>query len=170
MMKQRLWAGMMISVASFAGVAFGQAPRAEEDAQEAPRYVDPYTADLFQATEENENFRRVLFTGQRSQLVVMSIPPGESIGAEKHPHVEQTIVILSGSGRAVLGGERSNVGGGSVIVVTPQTTHNLVNIGTTPLRLFTTYSPPNHIDGRVHRTKADAERDVEDQRFGRQVE
>lgn len=168
-MKQRLWVGVVAAVA-IASLASGEERRKEESPQERPAYVGPYTADLFRATEANDDYRRVLFTGKRSQLVVIAIPPGESIGSERHQHVEQTIVIVSGSGRAVLGGERTNVGGGSVIVVTPGTTHNLVNTGTTPLRLFTSYTPPNHIDGRVHRTKADAERDVEDQRYGRKVE
>lgn len=75
-------------------------------------------------------------------------------------------MISSGSGEAMLDGRRTSVGAGDVVVVTPGTEHNLVNTGTAPLQLFTSYVPPNHIDGRVHRTKRDAERDVEDQRFG----
>jgi mannose-6-phosphate isomerase-like protein (cupin superfamily) len=134
-----------------------------------PKQVAPYREDLFRLTEANTDYRRVLFTGARSQLVVMSIPPGNSIGEERHAHVEQTIVIVSGSGQTVLDGKRANVGGGDVIVITPGTRHDLVNTGTTPLQLFTTYVPPNHIDGRVHETRQDAERDAADQRFGEQV-
>ena len=165
----------MVTAMVCATVAHGEAQRPTprpESAQEAraPRApIRPYTADLFDVAKTNTNFRRVLFTGQRSQLVVMSIPPGESIGTEEHPHVEQTLVILSGSGQAMLDGRRVNVGEGEVIVVTPGTEHNLVNTGTTPLQLFTTYVPPNHIDRRVHRTKRDAEQDVEDQRYGEKV-
>jgi mannose-6-phosphate isomerase-like protein (cupin superfamily) len=128
-----------------------------------------YVAHLFNLTETNTNYRKVLFTGARSQLVVMSIPPGESIGAETHAHVEQTIIVLKGSGQAVLGAQKTNVNDGDVIVVTPGTPHNLVNTGRVPLQVFTTYAPPNHIDGRIHRTKQDAERDVEDEEFGRHV-
>jgi mannose-6-phosphate isomerase-like protein (cupin superfamily) len=128
-----------------------------------------YVAHLFNLTEANTSYRKVLFTGARSQLVVMSIPPGESIGAETHAHVEQTIVVLKGSGQAVLSGQTTNVNKGDVIVITPGTPHNLVNTGRVPLQLFTTYAPPNHIDGRVHQTKEDAERDAEDERFGRDV-
>ena len=128
-----------------------------------------YVAHLFNLTETNTNYRKVLFTGARSQLVVMSIPPGESIGAETHAHVEQTIVVLEGSGQAVLGGQKTNVNDGDVIVITPGTPHNLVNTGRVPLQVFTMYAPPNHIDGRVHRTKQDAGRDVEDEEFGRRV-
>ena len=128
-----------------------------------------YIAHLFNLTETNTNYRKVLFTGAGSQLVVMSIPPGESIGAETHAHVEQTIIVLKGSGQAVLDGQKTNVNDGDVIVVTPGTPHNLVNTGRVPLQVFTTYAPPNHIDGRIHRTKQDAERDVEDEEFGRHV-
>ena len=128
-----------------------------------------YVAHLFNLTETNAYYRKVLFTGVRSQLVVMSIPPGESIGAEIHAHVEQTIVVLKGSGQAVLDGQKTNVNDGDVIVLTPGTPHNLVNTGRVPLQVFTTYAPPNHIDGRVHRTKQDAERDAEDEQFGRKV-
>jgi mannose-6-phosphate isomerase-like protein (cupin superfamily) len=137
---------------------------------DAPRQVEPYTENVFRLTETNTNYRKVLFTGARSQLVAMSLPPGESIGRERHDRVEQTLVILSGSGEAVLDGKRTGVGRGDVIVVTPGTEHDLVNTGSAPLKLFTTYTPPNHIDGRVHRTKQDAERDVENERFGHEVE
>jgi mannose-6-phosphate isomerase-like protein (cupin superfamily) len=147
-----------------------QAQPAQEQKASATKHVPSYTEDLLRLTEANTNYRRVLFTGQRSQLVVMSIPPSESIGSEKHPHVEQTIYIASGTGQVVLDGKRTNVGGGDVIVVTPGTQHNLVNTGTTPLQVFTTYVPPNHIDGRVHKTKQDAEQDAQDQGFGQQIE
>lgn len=129
-----------------------------------------FTADIFATTEQNDLYRRVVHTGARSQLAVMSIPPGESIGTETHGHVEQTIVIVSGTGQVRLGEKRTNLGGGDVIVVTPGTTHDLRNVGQSPLKLFTIYSPPNHIDGRLHATKQDAESDVEDQRFGRSRE
>lgn len=128
-----------------------------------------YIGHLFNLTETNTNYRKVLFTGAGSQLVVMSIPPGDSIGAETHAHVEQTIIVLKGSGQAVLDGQKTNVNDGDVIVVTPGTPHNLVNTGRVPLQVFTTYAPPNHIDGRIHRTKQDAERDVEDEEFGHHV-
>lgn len=175
MRRHSIWIVPVATAMAFATAAHGEekgpSQRADSgrEARTPSASVRPYTADLFEATETNTDFRRVLFTGQRSQLVVMSIPPGESIGAEKHAHVEQTLVILRGSGQAVLGGRRENVAEGDVIVVTPGTEHNLVNTGTTSLQLFTTYVPPNHIDQRVHRTKRDAERDVEDQKYGEEV-
>jgi mannose-6-phosphate isomerase-like protein (cupin superfamily) len=174
-MPKRIWIGLALSTIMVATVAYGQESRSNErtepsraaQASEVP--ARPYTGDLFGATEANTDYRRVFFTGARSQLVAMSIPPGESIGVEKHARVEQTIVILSGTGHVVLDGKRTDIGGGDVVVVTPGVEHNLVNTGAAPLKLFTTYVPPNHIDGRVHRTKGDAERDIEDERYGEQV-
>ena len=144
------------------------APRAPERQDAAPKRVRPYDAELFRLTRANDNYRRVLFTGALSQLVVMTIPRGESIGVEEHARVEQTIVVLSGSGQVLLDGRKSDVAEGDVIVVTPGTAHNLTNTGSAPLRLFTIYVPPNHLDGRVHKTKLDAERDLENERFGSQ--
>lgn len=125
-----------------------------------------YTANVIARTMENTNFRAVLFTGARSQLVVMAIPPGGEVGEEVHGHVEQSLFILSGSGRAELDGVASPVGSGDVVVVTPGTRHNIVNTGSESLRIYTIYAPPNHIDGRVHTTKADADADNEDEAFG----
>lgn len=125
-----------------------------------------YRTNIVQATAENENFRRVLFTGKKSQLVVMSIPPGGEIGAETHAHVEQTLYFQSGRGEGMLNGEMFAIGPGDVVVVTPGTKHNFKNTGDEPLKVATVYAPPNHIDGRVHKTKADADADVDDEAFG----
>lgn len=108
----------------------------------------------------------MLFTGERSQLVVMTIPPGGEIGEERHDDVEQTLFCLSGNGTVILDGERSPFGPGDAVVVTPRTPHNFVNTGTEPLKIYTIYAPANHIDGRVHHTKADADADGADQEFG----
>jgi mannose-6-phosphate isomerase-like protein (cupin superfamily) len=180
-MTSHPWIVLVSSMVALASSAHGQEgqpqrdPAPSQSAQPSrsnegkPGAVRPYTTNLFRVTEDNDDFRRVLFTGTRSQLVAMSIPPGESIGTEKHGHVEQMIVVLSGSGETALDGKKRKVGAGDVIVVTPGTTHDLLNTGKTQLKVFTTYVPPNHIDGRVHRTKADAARDVEDERFGQKV-
>lgn len=117
-------------------------------------------------TEVNTNFRTVLFTGEKTQLVVMNIPVGGEIGKEKHPHVEQSLFILSGQAKVTLDGKEAEVGMGDVVVVTPGTKHNLINTGTEPLMVYTVYAPANHIDGRVHATKEEAEADVEDEKFG----
>lgn len=128
-----------------------------------------FQTNIVHATNENNDFRRVLFTGAKSQLVVMSIPPGGEIGEETHDHVEQTLYFQSGTGEAMLDGETSRIGPGDVVVVTPGTRHNFKNTGTEPLKVATVYAPPNHIDGRVHVTKADADADEEDEAFGHAV-
>ncbi|HTK60158.1 MAG TPA: cupin domain-containing protein [Candidatus Baltobacteraceae bacterium] len=117
-------------------------------------------------TDANRNFRKVLATGEKSQLVVMEIPPGGEIGEETHAHVEQTLYFRSGEGEAVLDGAASPVRAGDVLIVTPGTRHNVRNTGADPLKIATVYAPPNHIDGRIHATKADADADAEDEAFG----
>lgn len=125
-----------------------------------------YHTNIVKETKENENFRRVLFTGLKSQLVIMSIPPGGEVGAETHKYTEQTLFFLSGTGEGELDGKKFPIIPGDVVVVVPGTEHNFVNTGTTDLKIYTVYAPPNHIDGRVHKTKADADADVADEAIG----
>ena len=124
---------------------------------------------LDKETDANPNYREVLFTGARSQLVAMSIPPGTDVGEEVHPHVEQTLYIHAGEGEAVLDGVRTPLKTGDVVVVTPGTRHDVVNTGSTHLKIATVYAPPNHIAGRIHKTKAEADADDEDEAFGERV-
>lgn len=128
-----------------------------------------YASNVYKLALENTDFRRVLFTGAKSQLVAMSIPPGGEIGEETHEHVEQTIFILIGSAKVTLNGVESMSNEGDVVVVTPGTKHNFVNAGDKDLKICTIYAPANHIDGRVHKTKADADADTEDEAFGEGV-
>lgn len=128
-----------------------------------------YTGNIIKETQENSFFRKVVFTGLKSQLVVMDIKPGEDIGEETHPHVEQTLFILSGEGKSVLDGVETPYVAGDAVVVTPGTKHNFVNTGTLSMKIFTIYAPANHIDGRVHKTKQEAEADVEDEAFGNTI-
>jgi mannose-6-phosphate isomerase-like protein (cupin superfamily) len=130
---------------------------------------EPYHANILELTRTNNAFRRVVFTGARSQLVVMSIPPGQDVGPEMHPRVEQSLFFVSGRGEAFLNGQRQPIAAGDVLVVTPGTRHNVVNTGSEPLKLYTIYAPPNHLDGRVHQTRTDAEADTQDEAFGRAV-
>jgi mannose-6-phosphate isomerase-like protein (cupin superfamily) len=117
-----------------------------------------YSVDIEQATLENEDFRRVLFTGPHSQLVVMTIEPGGEIGLERHDGVDQFIRVEAGEGEAILDGERHALRDGSAVVIPSGTEHNVINTSRTdPLRLYTVYSPPEHPDGTVHRTKAEAD-------------
>lgn len=126
-----------------------------------------YTTDIIKATRENENFRTVLYTGPNSQLVVMSIPPGGEVGEETHLYTEQTLFFLSGTGEATLNDKTFPIGPGDAFVVTAGTKHNFKNTGAEDLKLYTVYAPPNHIDGRVHKTKADADADLEDEAIGK---
>lgn len=128
-----------------------------------------FSHNIIKATQENDNFRKVLFTGPKTQLVVMDIKPSEEVGEEVHEHVEQTLFFLSGQGQAILDGVKSAIGAGDVVVVTPGTRHNFINTGQESLKIYTTYSPPNHIDGRVHKTPAEAMADTEDEEFGHKV-
>jgi mannose-6-phosphate isomerase-like protein (cupin superfamily) len=125
-----------------------------------------YKTNIIIEAIQNEFFRKVLFTGTKSQLVVMSIPVGQEIGEETHAHVEQTLFFLSGVCTSVLDGIEHICSAGDVVVVSPGVTHNFINSGEEPVKLYTVYSPANHIDGRIHETKKDAEEDVQDEAFG----
>ena len=94
---------------------------------------------------------------------------GGEIGKEKHAHVEQTLFILSGEAKATLDGVETAVGAGDVVVVTPGVKHNIVNTGVEPLLIYTIYAPANHIDGRIHATKEEADADTADEKFGESV-
>lgn len=134
-----------------------------------PRSIMPFQANIIRATKANADFRQVLFTGVRSQLVIMSIPPGGEIGEETHQHVEQTLFFLSGTGTAYLNGKESAITAGDVVVVPPGTKHNFVNTGTDDLKIYTVYAPPNHIDGTTETTKTAADANVADETFGNNV-
>ena len=122
-----------------------------------------YNQDVSKLAKENENFRQVLFTTELSQLVLMSVAPGDDIGEETHEDTDQILSFVVGSGEAVIEGESRPVAAGSVVVVPAGTRHNFINQGGEPLKLYTIYVPPNHKDGTVHRTKQDALKDPNEQ-------
>ena len=109
---------------------------------------------------KNEAFRRVLYTAKNCQLVVMSLKPGEEIGAEVH-HLDQFFRVEEGTGEAILDGVRTPIRAGFAVLVPAGTNHNIINSGNVALKLYTLYAPPNHRDGVVHRTRGDAEADNE---------
>lgn len=116
-----------------------------------------YVANIEQLTKENSLFRRVLYTSQHLQLVVMSIPVGGNIGEEVHD-LDQFLRIESGEGKVILNGEEHLLRDGDVIIVPQGTVHNILNTSPNiPLQMYTLYGPPNHKDGTIHSTKADAE-------------
>lgn len=123
------------------------------------RRLTCYVGDIEKATLDNSYFRKVLFTGKYCQLVVMCLQPGEEIGNEVHPNVDQFFRIEEGSAKFVFNGKEEHiVGDGGAVVVSAGTYHNVINTSSAnKLKLYTIYSPPNHPDGTVHKTKAEAE-------------
>jgi mannose-6-phosphate isomerase-like protein (cupin superfamily) len=122
-----------------------------------------WVGDIEQQTLENETFRTVVFTGEHTQLTVMRLAPGEDIGWESHHDRDQFLRIEQGRGRAELGrsedgvDETHDVEDDWAIIVPAGVWHNVVNTGADELKLYSLYSPPEHPDGTVHRTKAEAE-------------
>ena len=117
-----------------------------------------FSINLEQKTLAGNNFREVLYTTQRSQLVIMSLQPGEEIGLEKHEGHDQFIRVEAGSGVAILDGEKHVLEDGVAVVIPAGTEHNVINTSDSePMRLYTLYTPPEHPDGIVHATKAEAD-------------
>lgn len=119
-----------------------------------------YANNIEKDTLENENFRKVLFTGPKSQLVVMSILPGEEIGNEVHSDVDQFIRIEQGQAKAIFnnGENEYDLEDDYAIVIPAGTWHNIINTGSEKLKLYTIYSPANHPEGTAHQTKSDADK------------
>ncbi|KKR28062.1 MAG: hypothetical protein UT61_C0058G0004 [Candidatus Woesebacteria bacterium GW2011_GWA1_39_8] len=128
-----------------------------------------YLGNIEKETEENENFRKVIWTGEHSQLVLMSLPVGCDIGVETHPHVDQFFRVESGEGKVIIDGEEMEFSDNFAFIVPAGAEHNVINTGDKELKLYTIYSPANHIDGRIHKTKEEAEGDTEDEEFGHSV-
>ena len=119
-----------------------------------------FVNDIEALATENGEFRRVLYTAQHCQLVLMALKPNEEIGAEVHT-LDQFFRVEEGFGEAILDGVRTAIQAGFAILVPAGTNHNIINTGSGPMKLYTLYSPPNHRDGVVHHTPADAEADDE---------
>ena len=115
-----------------------------------------YAEDIKKLVKENENFRKVLHTGKYSQIVAMSIPAGEDIGEEVHEDIDQILYFIDGDCEAVLDGEVRKIEEHGIVFVPAGVRHNFKNVGDEALKLFTVYSPPEHEDGTIHPTKADA--------------
>lgn len=117
-----------------------------------------YTTDIEARTLENGYFREVLYTAPHSQLVVMTLQPGEEIGMERHSDGDQFVRVEAGEGEAILDGERHPLRDGSAVVIPAGAEHNVVNTSSdTALRLYTIYTPPEHPDGTIHQTKQEAD-------------
>ena len=112
--------------------------------------------NLVEHSLQNENFRSVVLTNQHSQLVLMSLLPSEEIGEEVHD-VDQILFITQGSGQAILDGVSDEIKSGDIVNVPAGAKHNVINSDSGSMKLFTVYSPPEHEDGTIHKTKAEAE-------------
>ena len=116
-----------------------------------------YVVDIEKETTKNTDFRRVLYTGRHSQLVLMSLKPGEEIGEETHDHVDQFFRFEAGEGKVVIDSKEHRVKDGNAVIVPAGARHNVVNTSKRMnLRLYTIYSPPEHQDGVVRHTKKEA--------------
>lgn len=122
-----------------------------------------YHTNIEQQTHDNTNFRKVLYTGKHTQLVLMSLQPEEEIGLEVHHDNDQFFRFESGQWKAIIDGHEYDLHDGVAIIIPAGAEHNIINISTTdPLQMYTLYSPPHHRDGIIHATKAQAEQDDED--------
>lgn len=122
-----------------------------------------WVGNIEEATLGNQAFRTVLFTGAHAQLTVMNLEPGEEIGWEAHPHLDQFLRVEQGQGRVQVGptedrvDHQHDVEDDSAVVVPAGSWHNVVNTGTSQLKLYSLYAPPEHLPGTVHATKAEAD-------------
>jgi mannose-6-phosphate isomerase-like protein (cupin superfamily) len=119
-----------------------------------------FVQDIESLAMKSNDFRRVLYTAKHCQLVVMALRPNEEIGAEVHT-LDQFFRVEEGTGEAILDGIQTAIQAGFAVIVPAGAKHNIVNTGRVPLKLYTLYAPPNHRDGVVHHTRADAEADNE---------
>ena len=128
-----------------------------------------YITNIEKLTLENDNFRHVLYTDKNSQLVLMSLLPGEEIGEEVHD-VDQFFRIEKGNGKAILSGISHDISDGSVVIIPVGTKHNIINTGSDSMKMYTLYMPPHHRDGVIHKTKAEGEADKTDEFDGKTTE
>lgn len=123
----------------------------------------PFVVNIEEATKQNNNFRTTLWTGEHLQLTLMRINPGEDIGLELHPNLDQFVRIEEGNGIVKMGAQKDylnfqkNVSADYAFIIPAGTWHNLINTGREPLKLYSIYAPPQHPYGTIHVTKADAE-------------
>ncbi len=113
-----------------------------------------FHANATQLAKENSNYRQVLYTTKHSQLTLMAIPPEQEIPKEIH-NVDQLLVIVEGAGQALIENTKADLTPESVLIIPADTEHTISNTGTTPLKLYTMYAPPEHPPGTIHKTKED---------------
>ena len=119
--------------------------------------MSTYLENAKKQAKENTFFRKVLATSDKTQVVAMSLKPGEDIGLETHPDNDQVLFCVTGKGECVVDGETHSFEKGDIMLVSAGAEHNFTNTDEDEMKILTTYSPPHHADGTVHETKADAE-------------
>ena len=117
--------------------------------------------NIIALTKQNNDYRKEIATALYSQVVLMNIRPGQEIGQEVHHETDQILIFVSGTGQAIVNGEKSPIGSGDLILIRAGTQHNIINIGNEDLKLYTIYAPPHHKSGTIHTTKAAANRAYE---------
>ena len=123
--------------------------------------MNTYTSNIENETLNNENFRKVLFTGKNMQLVVMTLQPGEEIGTEVHHDIDQFFRVETGVAKIIVDGEEDTIGPDFIAIVPAGAEHNVINSSAEEmLRLYTIYTPPEHKDGTIHKTKEEAMQDA----------
>jgi mannose-6-phosphate isomerase-like protein (cupin superfamily) len=115
-----------------------------------------FKEDIYNLTQNNTYFRKVLHTGKKAQLVIMNVLKGSEIGEEVHPNTDQILVFVDGRAKAILNGEEKDASKNDVLFVPAGTVHNIINLGDGDLKLYTIYAPPEHLDGTIHKTREDA--------------
>jgi Mannose-6-phosphate isomerase len=148
----------LLSVTAAAVSAKEPSNMAEKKSDKTEKKVKGYFVDIEKATLENNNFRKVLYTAKHSQLVLMSLKPGEDIGMEVHKNNDQFFRFEEGQGKCIINGNVYKVGKGSAVIIPAGAKHNIINTSKTgSLKMYTIYSPPVHKDQIVRATKAEAE-------------
>lgn len=159
-MKITILASVGIAILCAAAVAqqSGHSGRPMQMKSEGGAVMKGFVGNIENLTDDNSNFRRVLYTGKNLQLVLMSLKPGEEIGEEVHTGTDQFFRVEKGKGEVRINGEPTKIKDGDAVLVPAGARHNIVNTGAEPLRLYTLYAPPQHRDGTVQATKLEAER------------
>ena len=131
-------------------------------AEKGETIMKGFKTNIEKDTLKNKNFRKVIYTGKNSQLVLMSLKPKEDIGLETHPENDQFLRFEGGKGRVEIDGNKYQVKDGDAVVIPAGAKHNVINTSADELKIYTIYSPPHHKDGIIHKTKEQAEKDDEE--------
>lgn len=153
----------LLSVTAAAASAKELPSMAGKKADKTEKKVKGYSIDIEKATLENNNFRKILYTAKHSQLALMSLKPGEEIGTEVHKDNDQFFRVEEGQGKCIINGYEHKIDKGSAVIVPAGAQHNVINtMKTSPMKLYTIYSPPHHKDQIVRATKQEAEANPEE--------